>query len=270
MKYNRILILALFLIVVTTTCVTATVISVSPVTLSEGAEGTATLTLDSVPEGLSGYQLKVASDNQGIVAVTGATFPAWASLSEAVPESGSYALRAIDLNSGVEKGASNINLATVTVKAVSAGTAQIIISGVKIDDDAGNPVSTEVKSGTVSVSGSGSPSTPTTVSTTVPPTDVPTTVPTTVPPTDVPTTVPTTVPPTSVPTDSQQSGTENGLQITLKAGWNLINIPMQPVSGSDTAAIFKNVPNAGHSILTYDGSAGWQTLGQDSYLQPMT
>ena len=200
-------------------------VSAGSATLSPGNAGTVHIMLDSASTGISGYQMTVQSDNAAVVSVTGVTFPSWAALSEAVPgDGGSYALRAIDLNSGVEAGATEVTLATLTVQATGSGTAQITIQNLQIDDDAGNPLQAEAKSGTVTVSGGAPPAEPST----------------------------------------------QEIQVNLQTGWNLFNIPMQPAAGFEYADIFKNVQSAGHSILTYDGSAGWITIGKGDRLTPMT
>lgn len=210
--------------------VSGAVASTAPVTLSAGSAGTTDLTLDTAPSGISGYQVTVSSDNPAIVKITGATFPAWAALSEAVPaDGGAYALRAIDLNSGVEAGATGITLATLSLQAVRAGNAQITIQSLQVDDDAGNALQAESRGGSITVTGGAGP-------------------------TPAPTTKPVT----------------QDMPVTLKTGWNLINIPMQPSSGFETAEVFKSVQSAGHSILTYDGSSGWVTIGKNDLLRPLT
>lgn len=145
------------------TGVQGAVVSVQSGTLSPGAAGTLDIILDSAPSGISGYQMTVQSDNAAVAKVTGATYPSWAALSEALPgDGGSFALRAIDLNSGVEAGASQVTLATLSVQATGSGTAQITIQNLQIDDDAGNALQAEAKSGTVTVSGGSTPVVPST------------------------------------------------------------------------------------------------------------
>jgi len=229
MKIRNIWIIFLLFATVLITGVQGVEVSIKPVTLSPGENGTMDIILDSAPAGISGFQMNVQSDNPSVGKVTGASFPSWASLSEALPgDGGSYALRAIDLNSGVEGGASQVTLATLSVQAVASGACQIVIQNLQIDDDAGNTVQAETKSGTLTISGAGS--TPT----------------------------------------AQPSPSAGEITIALAPGWNLINIPMQPAGGYETAEIFKDIPSAGHSILSYDGTSGWMTLGKDDRLQPMT
>lgn len=237
MNYHLTLIVLLLAAVSIISISSGEVVSIAPISIQAGTQGNADITLDSVPAGLSGYRMTVSSDNPAVVTVTGVSFPKWASLSEAVPgESGSFALSAIDLNSEVEKGAGSITLATLNIQASGAGSAQITMGGVQIDDDSGNPVQAEIKPGMVTIPGS----------------------------TPVPTSVPT-VMPTLTPTSSPQ---EN--KITLNTGWNLVNIPMELSEGSNTAEIFRDVKSAGHSILTFDSSSGWVTVGKNDRLTPMT
>ncbi|MDD3574281.1 hypothetical protein [Methanospirillum sp.] len=200
-------------------------ISVQPITLSPGESGTVNIILDSAPSGLSGYQMTVQSDNTAIGTVTEATFPSWAALSEAVSgDGGSYALRAIDLNSEIEAGAKQVTFATLSIQASGSGTAQITIKNLQIDDDAGNSVQAEIKPGLLTVQGSTPPDEPST----------------------------------------------EEYSVSLQTGWNLINIPMQPADGFEHADVFKNIQSAGHSMLIYDSSAGWITIGKNDQLSPMT
>ena len=158
MKITGLQIILILLTGIIITGAQAVTVSVQPVTLSPGESGTADIILDSAPSGLSGYQMTVQSENGAVGVVTGATFPSWAALSEAVSaEGGSYAIRAIDLNSKVESGATEVVFATLSVKAVGSGNTQITIKNLQIDDDAGNALSAETKAGILTVQGGAPP-----------------------------------------------------------------------------------------------------------------
>ena len=265
--------------------VSATGLSVSPVIIPEGQAATLLFSLDNAPAGLAGYQVILSSDNPGVMNITGVSFPEWASLSEATPgEDGSYNLKAIDLNGKVEAGASNITLAVISVKGTGPGTAQIIIKNTNMDDDAGSPIQTDINQWKITVEGSSS-TTPVAEPTEVPvtqptpsaePTEIPVTQPTpSAEPTEVPVTQPTpSAEPVGVPgtqpIPAVTAPVSDEVRITLNPGWNLINIPMQPSQGYETAEIFKNVQNAGHSVLTYDPTTGWISIGNRDILTPMT
>ncbi len=139
------------------TSVSAAAISIGSATLSGAdATGSVEITLDSAGSGLSGYILSVSPENPQVVAVTGATFPTWATLSEATPGSGAaYTLRALDLNDGVKPGATNVPLATLSLRGVGSGTTSITAAITQMDDDSGNPVDAGIMSGSVTVGGGG-------------------------------------------------------------------------------------------------------------------
>ncbi len=84
-----------------------------------------TLILDNAPEGLAGYTINITSGD-----VVHVRFPSWARLKE---WSGNV-LKAVDLGDEVRPGATNVELATVTLR--SRGVVEI---SARIDDDNGNP-----------------------------------------------------------------------------------------------------------------------------------
>ncbi len=244
--------------------VLAATVSIQPVSISTAGETMdAVLILDAAPAGLSGYSLTITPDNPAVATITGCTFPAWASLSEGSASGTGYAIRAIDLNAGVEAGATGVALATLTIRGEAAGSTALSITASKVDDDSGNPVEIQGTVGTVTVGGGSEPPAPT-----AEPTSVPTSVPTTAVPTEIitPTPVPTLVP-SPVPTNENSMTGE--VIISLVTGWNFIGFSLQPAPGSDTAAIFGNVPSGGHSVLRYDPNTGWQTVGKDEPLTKM-
>jgi hypothetical protein len=108
----------------------------------------------------------------------------------------------------------------------------------------------------------------TSVPATVAPTPIPTAVQTTIPTTQIPSTPPPQTPipaPTTVP-ESQKHPME--VEYTLSAGWNLIGIPAQPVTGYETATVFSHVPSEGHSMFQY-GASGWEKVNPTTPLHAM-
>jgi hypothetical protein len=81
-----------------------------------------TLILDKAPEGLAGYTINITGGD-----VVYVHFPSWARLKE---WSGGV-LKAVDLGDEVRPGATNVELATVTLRVVEISA--------RIDDDNGNP-----------------------------------------------------------------------------------------------------------------------------------
>lgn len=244
--------------------VSAATVSIQPVHISTAGETMdAVLILDAAPAGLSGYSLTITLDNPAVAAITGCSFPAWASLSEGSASGTGYGIRAIDLNAGVEAGATGVALGTLTIRGETSGSTGISITSGKVDDDNGNPIEVAGTVGTVTVGGGSEPPVPPTE-----PTIIPTPVPTTAVPTEIitPTPAPTPVP-SPVPTNEDSMTGE--MIISLVPGWNFIGFSLQPAPGSDTAEIFSNVPSGGHSVLRYDPTAGWQTVGKDEKLTRM-
>lgn len=138
-----------------------TTITINPpgVTLLPGSTVTYEMTINTLPAGLSGYQLDFQLTNPGVGQITQVTFPSWAKLSNtsSLP-AGRVTISAVDLGKAIDDGAAGTTLARVTVEAKAAGTSNVKIQNLKIDDDHGgyiNPDTTTaqliVKPGGVSV-----------------------------------------------------------------------------------------------------------------------
>ena len=156
------------------------------------------VTLDSAPTGLSFFQMTVASTDPSVANIVKVTYPPWATLNStgSLP-AGTVELIALDLGNANPPGASNIPLATITVKGLKAGSTQLTVTSNKLSDSVfyESPAGAVVP-GSILVQGT-IPTTTTTTTTTT--TIVPTVTTTTVVPTTTTTTVvPTT--PTPVPT----------------------------------------------------------------------
>lgn len=136
---------------------TSSTITVAPVTMSgPGMSGSALVSLDIADQGLSGYILSVYPEDPLVARITGATFPAWASLSETTPGSGAaYTIRALDLNGTIGPGAQNVPLATLNLDGVASGSTRIMVESKQMDDDNGNALSAQITPGQVTVGGGG-------------------------------------------------------------------------------------------------------------------
>jgi PKD repeat protein len=117
---------------------TAVTMSPNQTTLLPGQTTEIVIAIDRAPEGLSGYEITVASDDPDVAVVTGIAFPAWAGMNEngTVP-AGSIDVKAADLNNAVRAGAADVTLCTLTLRGVAAGSAGIAITRKQIDDDSG-------------------------------------------------------------------------------------------------------------------------------------
>ncbi|PWR70121.1 hypothetical protein [Methanospirillum lacunae] len=151
--------LALLIVLLTGFCSafsSASTITISPASISGiGMSSTATISLDSADQGLSGYVFSVYPQSPQIASITGAIFPAWATLSDASHgEGAAYTIRALDMNDAVVPGATNVLLATLNLNGVSPGSTQIVIEVKQLDDDAGNAIIPQTIPGQITVGGS--------------------------------------------------------------------------------------------------------------------
>ena len=153
--------------------------------------------------------MNVALSSPGIARISAVTMPDWASLKnvDGTLPAESVNLTAVDLSDTVQKGATKVAMATLTVDGVSAGTTSIVLTVSELTDDNGDPIQFTTTQAGISVGGSNqtplvtaTPSpTPTVTQGTVTPTATPSIIPTVVP-TGSPTTVAPTVTPTVTPT----------------------------------------------------------------------
>ncbi|KXA98141.1 hypothetical protein AKJ39_02470 [candidate division MSBL1 archaeon SCGC-AAA259J03] len=96
--------------------------------------------LSSAPEGLSGFDILVSSENASIVEILSVSPPNWAGLSENETRDDTVLIRAVDLEKKVESGSENIGLGSLLLKSTSRGTTKITAEVVHMDDDEGNPI----------------------------------------------------------------------------------------------------------------------------------
>jgi hypothetical protein len=127
-------------------------VSLEPLSLHPGESGTANLSIDSIPSGLSGYRTGLKFTTPGIAEFTDISFPTWAGLNDKTGFPGSeVSFRAADLGGSVEKGAGRTVLATLTIRGITAGTTMVTFSDLLIDDDAEDSVPATAENSTIAV-----------------------------------------------------------------------------------------------------------------------
>jgi hypothetical protein len=150
----------LVLIALCLLCSTAAAAEISAGSVSlDGVGQTATvpITLDQAANGIAGYTLDVSVANPSVAEIVGVDYPAWASLSQSTSlPAGEVRLKAVDINREVEAGATNIPIATVTVKSQSAGSTTLQVIPVRLSDDSGGGISAPSAESALTVAGSGS------------------------------------------------------------------------------------------------------------------
>lgn len=117
-----------------------TTITVTPsgVTLLPGSTVIYNVGINTLPAGLSGYQLDFQLTNPAVGQITRVSFPSWAKLNNASSlPAGRVTISAVDLGKAIADDAAGTNLALITVEAVAAGTTNVKLQNIRIDDDHG-------------------------------------------------------------------------------------------------------------------------------------
>jgi len=144
--------------------VSAAVISIGNGEITgSGGSTSLNLMLDAAPTGLTGYSINVTIGDPSIARITNVSFPEWALLTDVTPSlpGSAFRLKATDLNSQVQEGATNITLATLLVQGLQEGETPVILTLNLMNDENDNVIRPSLLPGMLSVHGQGvSPSAP--------------------------------------------------------------------------------------------------------------
>jgi len=123
-----------------------------------GANFSFKIVIDELPNGLAGYNISLepllyinASTWWDIVNVTNVTFPDWAELNDWERKDYDWWLKAIDLHDNIQQNATNVTLATITVKLNYLANGSLNISINRLDDDNGYPIDVIIKNASITV-----------------------------------------------------------------------------------------------------------------------
>jgi hypothetical protein len=96
---------------------------------SEGGTAEVPIVLSGAPNGLSGYNLTVSLADPSVAEITAVAYPDWAGLKvdPSVP-AGRVSLQAVDMTMQVPVGATNVTLATLTVRAIKVGSTAVTVT----------------------------------------------------------------------------------------------------------------------------------------------
>ncbi|WP_321429181.1 leucine-rich repeat protein [uncultured Methanolobus sp.] len=110
------------------------------------------ISVDSLPGGLSGYELTVDIDDPAIAEIVDVSYPDWVSISDnsSLPN-GSIYIKAVDGNNAIEAGAEDVVLATLTVAGKDMGTTNFTLGVKRLDDDTGAQINATLEIGTLEV-----------------------------------------------------------------------------------------------------------------------
>lgn len=156
MKKNRFMILMLCSIALLVCTATAGVISIeNGQVTATGNTATVDLILDSAPRGLGGYNMNVTIADPAIAAVTAVSFPSWAGMTKTCPfPSTDCRISVVDLNHLVQPGATNVPLATLTIKGLRSGSTPVTVTVNLMNDDDEVLMQPAILPGTFTVTGS--------------------------------------------------------------------------------------------------------------------
>ncbi|WP_154019998.1 hypothetical protein [Halococcus sediminicola] len=124
---------------------------------SPGASASVDLTLSTAPEGVSGYDLVVRLADPSVGTITSASVASEFGLDRvSVSDDGTTVMLAgVDNDENVQPGATDVQLGTVELTGESAGTTQVVVEEVNLDDDDGNAANPGTTPGTLTVAGAG-------------------------------------------------------------------------------------------------------------------
>jgi hypothetical protein len=134
------------------------VISAEPSTVSvqPGSTTDVKIIVDELPNGISGYGVKVTLTDSSVAKIVNVTFPSWTILSNTTQLTpGSVKFIGIDLNKEVQPGSTNVLLATIIIEGITSGTTPVVISNVTMDDGNGTDVNAPPVTTGPTVSGNG-------------------------------------------------------------------------------------------------------------------
>lgn len=95
----------------------------------------------SLPEnGLSAYDLTISITNKSIAEIQNINFPDWAYETYRVISKDYARITALDLKGSIGKGMSRVEIATITLKAISEGMTEIVVTAKRMDSDNGDPI----------------------------------------------------------------------------------------------------------------------------------
>ena len=123
--------------------VSAETIQANPaeLTLSPGGTGVVSYVLDSAPSGIAGYMMVLELTNPAVADITAVSFPSWGSLNNVTTlPADTVQLSAVDLELIVGPGATQVPLATVTIRGQNAGTTEVRITSIQLTADGGDNI----------------------------------------------------------------------------------------------------------------------------------
>lgn len=133
-------------------CAAATVSVGNIAGLNPSGTQTTSVYVDTLPAGLSGFNLTLTVGNSAIADIYSITEPTWGSIhiTGSTPAASAY-IQVADLSDSIDAGDTHVKLCDVTIRGITAGSTTISITVNQMDDDSGNAVSPSVSNGLIAV-----------------------------------------------------------------------------------------------------------------------
>ena len=134
-------------------------VDVGSIAVREGATGTTDLYASSLPQGVSGGRVDVVVSDPAVATITGVSFADELSPTNCtITGNGSRAiLRFADAEKNVQPGASRATLATLELEAESVGSADLDVEIRRMEDESGDAIDANARSGVAVVGPQGPP-----------------------------------------------------------------------------------------------------------------
>jgi hypothetical protein len=217
------------------------------------------ITGDSFPDGLLGYEFDVILTDPVNAEIVGVQFPAWAYLtSNSTVPTDSIHLKGFGVFA-VPPGSTDVPLANITVRGDQAGLTNLTVNVTYLDNYDGDPIPYTVVPGTINVGGVPTtiPTTTvtTTATTTIPTTTVTTTATTTIPTTEVTTTATTTIPTTEVTTTATTTIPTTEVTTTATTTIPTTTTTSTTATTVPTTTVTTPLPPGSITVYTHPGGA---------------
>ena len=145
--------LALLLMVALVGAASAATVSVGNIAgLNPSGTQTVGVYVDSLPDGMSGYNLTMTVGDSDVADIYSFTTPSWGEMhvTGITPAASAY-IQVADMSNAITAGATSVKLCDVTIRGVAVGSTSLSITVNKFDDDSGNAVSPSVSNGLIAV-----------------------------------------------------------------------------------------------------------------------
>lgn len=127
-------------------------LTVEPATVTAGETTSVAVTLSSVPEGLSGYEITVSVGSASTATIRNVTYADAFGITDTTREAdATVGLKAADVPDSISPGDEDVRLATLEVVGHQPGETEFDVAIERIDDDEGDDVQVTVDAGSVTV-----------------------------------------------------------------------------------------------------------------------